>query len=136
MTLDDIYELFMWDEKYTHEEYKARCTKGIEEAKKYKYIYPFIQPIIPQKSKSIWEPCSVVVASKGDEELTPYLFLLLEWLQDLNWPGAETIFNRLTKMPFSILKQDYDLCKTLAKQRNDIPWLMCLENLEKVSSDS
>ncbi len=50
MTLDDIYELFMWDESYTEEEYNAREAIGIAEAKKYKYLYPFIQPIIPKKA--------------------------------------------------------------------------------------
>lgn len=131
MTLDEIYESFIWDESYTDEEYELRCTEGINEAKKYKYIYPFIQPVIPQKSKWVWSDCAIVVASKTDEELAPYLFLLFSWLKDINWPGAETIFERLAEMPFSMLEQDYNLCKHLAEQSNDTPWLMSLEALER-----
>ena len=131
MTLDEIYELFIWDELYTDEEYEARCAKGINEAKKYKYIYPFIQPVIPEKSKWIWEPCAKVVASKTDEELVPYLFLLLEWLKDINWPGAQIIFDRLTEIPFSILEGNYNLCKRQAEHENDTMWLMALKAFEK-----
>lgn len=29
--------------------------------------------------------------------MQPYLFDLLDWLQDLNWPGAYTIYERLLK---------------------------------------
>lgn len=32
---------------------------------------------------------------KSDEELEPYLISLFEWVQDMNWPGATLIFNRL-----------------------------------------
>ena len=80
MTLDEIYESFIWDASYTVEEYESKISVGINEAKKYKYLYPFIQPVIPEKSKSIWEPCAKVIALKSDEELKPYLCLLFEWL--------------------------------------------------------
>ncbi len=51
MTLDEIYESFIWDASYTDEEYESKIAFGINEAKKYKYLYPFIQPVIPEKSK-------------------------------------------------------------------------------------
>ena len=68
MTLDEIYESFIWDSSYTDEEYESKISVGINEAKKYKYLYPFIQPIIPEKSKCIWEPCARIVALKTDDE--------------------------------------------------------------------
>ena len=111
MTLDEIYESFIWDASYTNEEYESKIAIGINEAKNYKYLYPFIQPLIPGKSKCIWEPCARIVALKSDEELKPYLYLLFEWLQDLNWPGAYVIFDRLLKMPFSLLENELKHCK-------------------------
>lgn len=131
MTLDEIYESFSWDASYTNEEYESKIAIGINEAKNYKYIYPFIQPLIPGKSKCIWEPCARIVALKSDEELKPYLYLLFEWLQDLNWPGAYVIFDRLLKMPFSLLEDELEHCKWRAEKENDESWLMALEDFSK-----
>ncbi len=135
MTLDEIYESFIWDASYTNEEYESKITVGINEAKKYKYLYPFIQPLIPVESKIIWGPCARVIASKSDEELKPYLYLLFEWLQDLNWPGACVIFDRLLKMPFSLLENELNYCKHRAEKDNDQLWLRALEDLYERISD-
>ena len=35
MTLDEIYESFIWDSSYTDEEYESKISVGINEAKKY-----------------------------------------------------------------------------------------------------
>lgn len=131
MTLDEIYESFIWDSSYTDEEYESKISAGINEAKSYKYLYPFIQPIIPEGPKCIWEPCARVIALKTDDELKPYLPLLFEWLQDLNWPGAFTIFDRLLKMPYSLLKDDLNHCKLRAEEEKDKLWLMALEHFLK-----
>lgn len=131
MTLDEIYESFIWEASYTVEEYESKISVGINEAKNYKYLYPFIQPVIPEKSKSIWEPCAKVIALKSDEELKPYLCLLFEWLQDLNWPGAYIIFDRLLKMPLTLLEDELNDCKCQAEKNNDELWLMALEDFSK-----
>ena len=94
-SIDEIYDLFMWDNQLSNEENEAKAQKGIEAAKQIKNLFPFMRPIVvpPKKSKSVWEPCAKVVAMRSDEELLPYIFLLLEWVQDLNWPGAEIIYD-------------------------------------------
>ncbi|MBR2343852.1 MAG: DUF5071 domain-containing protein [Clostridia bacterium] len=71
--------------------------KGISLARNTETIVPFIQPLTPRHSKNVWENCAVIIAEKSDEILNPYLVQLLEWLQDLNWPGAFCILNRLQK---------------------------------------
>ena len=114
---------------YTNEEYEAKIAIGINEAKKYKYLYPFIQPAIP--GKIIWEPCARVIALKSDEELKPYLYLLFEWLQDLNWPGAYIVFDRLLKMPYALLESELDFCKIRAEKEKDELWLMALDDFSK-----
>ena len=133
MTLDEIYDSFIWDESYTDEEYEAKISVGINEARKFKYLYPFIQPVIP--GKVIWEPCARVLALKSDEELEPYLLLLFEWLQDVNWPGGWTIYDRLLKMSFSMLKETYDYCVWRATKESDDLWLSILEDLKKEIMD-
>ncbi|MBP3435490.1 MAG: DUF5071 domain-containing protein [Clostridia bacterium] len=132
MTTDEIYTSFLWDESYTEEEYEAKIAAGIQEIRNCKYIYPFILPCVtPENSKSIWEPCATGIALRSNEELEPYLLLLFEWLQDINWPGAITIFNRLLQMPFSMLESDYTYTRHRAEQENDTLWLATLDNFDK-----
>ena len=132
LTIDDIYDLFTWDASYSEEEYNARVKKGIAEARKLRNLYPFIQPIIAgRNSKSAWEPCAVVVALKSDEELEPYINRLLEWLKDMNWPGAEIIFDRLSKVPIEKMKENLAFSILCAKRENDRSWLNTLEALQE-----
>lgn len=93
--------------------------QGINEAKKIKNLSVLIQPI---ESKSIWENCAKVLASKKDEELNIYLIDLLKWLQDMNWPGANIIYNRLKHIPINQIEMAYKFCLCLAKQTEDIVW--------------
>lgn len=103
-------------------------TKGIEEAKKIKHLSVLIMPI---ESKSIWENCAKVLISKNDEELKLYLFELFNWLQDMNWPGAYLIYNRLKCMPFKDLEHAYSVCLEKAKKTNDNPWIQALKDFRK-----
>lgn len=133
LNIDEIYELFTWDASYSEEEYDARVARGIAEARKLRNIYPFIQPIIAgdKSSKSVWEPCAKVVALKSDEELDNYLYLLLEWLQDMNWPGAEIMFDRLSRIPAEKIEPKIDYCIHRAKREDDEIWLSTLEALKE-----
>ena len=118
-TIDEIYDLFIWDSNYSDEEYRNREKKGIDEAIKLKNLFPFIQPIIvpTDKSKSVWGSCAKVISLKTDEELEPFLYLLFEWLQDMNWPGAFIIFDRLSKIPYSTLKPSLEFSIEQAKRK-------------------
>ena len=132
LTIDDIYDLFAWDASFSNEEYNARVERGIAEARKLRNIYPFIQPIVAgRNSKSIWEPCAKVVALKSDEELQDYMYLLLEWLQDMNWPGAEIIFERLSQIPYVKIQDYVEFSIHRAKREQDEIWLDTLEALKE-----
>ena len=105
-SIDEIYNLFMCDNQLSNEENEAKTQKGIDVAKQIQNLFPFMQPIVipPEKSKMVWEPCAKVVAMRSDKELEPFLFMLLEWIQDLNWPGAMIIYNRLTQIPYNTIE--------------------------------
>ena len=47
--------------------------------------------------KNTWNNCALILAEKKDSELEPYLYELIEWLEDFDYPGAECIFERLEK---------------------------------------
>ena len=103
-------------------------TKGIEEAKKIKHLSVLIMPI---ESKSIWENCAKVLISKNDEELKLYLFELFNWFQDMNWPGAYLIYDRLKCIPFHDLEFAYSFSLKQAKKTNDYPWVQALNDFKK-----
>ena len=73
-------------------------SKGISLAKNIETILPFIQPLTPKHNKNVWENCAVIISEQSDEKIRPHLIELLEWLQDMNWPGAFCILERLQKI--------------------------------------
>lgn len=68
--------------------------RGLKAAHTINDLSIFLQPD-EFGNKLIWEQCATILAEKSDEKLEPYLAGLLEWLQDMNWPGATIILNRL-----------------------------------------
>ncbi len=96
---------------------------GIELAKSNKDIKPFIQPLTPKHNKNVWGNCAIIVSTKSDGELDPYLIELLEWIQDLNWPGAFCIFDRLQKYSDNCtINSAINICLDRAKSSNDESW--------------
>ena len=71
--------------------------QGISLARNIETITPFMQPMTKEHNKNVWENCAKIISEKSDEKLRPYLVELLEWLQDMNWPGAFCILDRLQK---------------------------------------
>lgn len=108
--------------------------KGISLAKNIKTIIPFIQPLTPKYNKNVWGNCAVILAEKSDEELKPHLIELLEWLQDMNWPGAFRILDRLQKYSDNnSIHNAINICIEKAKGCNDEVWE---ENLNVIHSDT
>ena len=132
-SIDEIYDLFVCDAQLSDEEYDARVQKGIDAAKQIKNLFPFMQPIIlpPEKSKSVWEPCATVIVMRSDEELQPFIFQLLQWIADPNWPGALLIYNRLTQMQYTSIESALHFSRTRAERENDSGWLSMLDDLNQ-----
>lgn len=97
--------------------------KGIALARSTETIIPFIQPLTPKHNKNVWENCAVIIAEKSDEKLEPYLTELLEWLQDMNWPGAFRIMDRLQKYSDDAsLRSAVNSCIAKARECGDEVW--------------
>ncbi|MDY3766698.1 MAG: DUF5071 domain-containing protein [Lachnospiraceae bacterium] len=88
--IDDIMDLLDWNNSTEKQE------EGIKLACDVKCISVFLQPGAPY-GKNIWDNCAIILSKKTDDELRPYLIELLEWLQDMNWPGAFCILDRMQK---------------------------------------
>lgn len=87
--IDEIMYLIDW--KRNEQEQKI----GIEMAREVSCLKAFFRPIGPAYSKSVWDNCAIIICAHSDEELEPYIIEMLLWLEDLNWPGAEMIQQRL-----------------------------------------
>lgn len=97
--------------------------EGISLARNIETIIPFIQPLTPKHNKNVWDNCAVIIAEKNDEKIEPHLAELLEWLQDMNWPGAFCILDRLKNYSdktsiFSAIS----ICLQRAQDCNDEIW--------------
>lgn len=64
--------------------------------------------------------------------MTPYLIELLEWLQDLNWPEALTIAERLKIFSGEKLKDAFITCFNRAVEANNDDGLIWLDYLSEL----
>ena len=93
-------------------------------AKNVRTIIPFIQPLTPDYNKNVWENCAIIISEESDEKLKPHLVELLEWLQDMNWPGAFCILNRLQAYcEIDSLDEILEVCFKKAEDDNDENWI-------------
>ena len=118
INIDEIMNMLDWNNS---DEIQL---KGIELAQEVKSINVFILPANPGNTKNVWENCAKILASKSDEILKPYLSRLLQWLEDLNWPGAAIILERLKN--YSDTKRLSIIIKEFVKKAvaiNDKMWL-------------
>ena len=68
-----------------------------------------------------------IIYNFTDEKIKPYLYQLLEWLQDLNWPGALIIAERLKNYDNkNEIEKNVDII--INKHSNDKIWI---KNIKK-----
>ncbi|NLG26179.1 MAG: DUF5071 domain-containing protein, partial [Clostridiales bacterium] len=70
-----------------------------------------------------WDNCATLICELSDERLEALIPRLLVWLQDLNWPGACAIRNRLMALPISMLKRPLEITALYADLMNDDMWI-------------
>lgn len=88
--------------------------------------------ITPPASPSVWEQCAIILSEKTDDELAPYLTSILQWLYDLNWPGALTILNRLKNFSGKQLKKSFIDSVVRAINSHDEEDMMWLDYLSEL----
>ena len=121
--ITNIYRLIDWNSPIEDQK------KGILYAQEIKDISCFIQPMDCQYNKSIWENCAMIISHRTNEELEPYIIPLLEWLQDMNWPGANIICERLKKISIDFIFKPMSYVIMRASEKDDKEWLYNLREL-------
>ena len=83
--------------------------------------------ITPTSDKSIWNTCAKILIELKYEIIKKNLPHILEYYQDINWPGADVITRYLTNIP----KEDLIVAITevLPLAANDDFWLFGLVSL-------
>lgn len=99
--INEIYKMLNWKSRFGDQ------LQGIKLARNLDDLSLLILPCANGESKGIWENCARVLYEMSDERLEKYLPSLLEWLQDLNWPGALIILDRLVVFSGKKLKTPF-----------------------------
>lgn len=85
--------------------------------------------LLEEKGSALWEECSVILSLIRFDKVLPNFDLLLEWYQDINWPGAiritEVIKYHRSEIDIEIIEGTI----RKAKDVNDYSWLTYLKFL-------
>ncbi len=115
--IEYIMDLIDWNNSESNQ------LKGIKMADEVENLDVFLQPCDERYSKNVWNNCALILSKKSDKKLQPYLTELFEWLQDLNWPGAICILERLINYTDSdSFEPIYNQCIQTAKSQGDEIW--------------
>ena len=126
--IDYIMDLMDWNRSENDQ------AKGLELAKNVQNFNVFLQPCSKKHNINVWDNCAKIISQKTDEELIPYLTKLFEWLQDLNWPGALIILDRLNHYRDSVaFNPPYNECMKRAVLLEDEIWE---ENLKLIKRET
>lgn len=128
VNIDYIMDLLDWNNSIEKQE------QGIALAKDVKCINVFLQPGCYKYGKNVWDNCAKILSARSNEELSPYMIELMEWLQDMTWPGAFCIFDRLKGMVNEQLFQySYTICLKCARALDDETWESNLKMLHEAN---
>lgn len=117
INIDYIMSLIDWNKSIDEQ------LNGIKMAENVENFNVFLQPCNKNYNKNVWDNCARILSKRTDEELTPYLVELLKWLQDLNWPGALCILDRLQEyQDDTSFGRAFDTCIKYAQTLEDEVW--------------
>lgn len=121
--INSVYKMLNWNNS------PEIRLEGIRLAKEMNDLSLLIKP---PADPSVWECCAQILCEKSDSVLEPYLNRLLEWLQDLNWPGALLILDRLKVFSGEEFKKIFIECFDYAINLNNEEGLMWLDYLSEL----
>lgn len=91
--------------------------------------------IYMSEDKYEWANRARIVCIQNDKALERYVPRMLEWLKDINWPGAELMYERLEKMQGRYVDRDIENAIRWAKEDRHDRWLRALYGLKKDRTD-
>lgn len=83
----------------------------------------------PRCIKCYWDNAATVLKKIGYPRIEPIIPGLLEWLQDLNWPGAQTVVDIFRDIDNDVLKPYIRDALIRADDEDDEMWIYWLKYL-------
>lgn len=77
--------------------------------------------------KIFWQVEAEILYKRGYPKIKDILNSLFEWLQDLNWPGSDTIINLLMEVPNAEFMKAMEYSLKRASQLQDLEWIYNLK---------
>ena len=90
--------------------------------------------ILPQEGKKYWENCAKILIQLDDDKFIQLFPKILEWFQDLNWPGGNIILDRVNKMSNDVIEGFVLQCIDEAILKNDLMWIKFLLWLDNIKT--
>jgi len=85
--------------------------------------------ILPDRCKPIYPFCATIISCAPRKYLEYHAADLMEWFQDLNWPGADIIADVLRSLPQRVLDDALAKARALAELKGDEEWLWGLDQV-------
>ncbi|MGM9647828.1 MAG: DUF5071 domain-containing protein [Eubacteriales bacterium] len=124
--INDIYQMLNCHSRLEDQ------LQGIKLAREIDDLSLLIIPYADGESKALWDNCAKALFELSDDRLEPHLPSLLEWIQDINWPGALIILNRLKVFAGKKLRNPFIDRVTYVSSLNNEEGLMWLDYLSEL----
>lgn len=85
-----------------------------------------IQPL----GKDCWENAALILSKIGTPRVNTNIPELIEWLKDMNWPGAVTVLQLLSTVDDEVLKPHIRHSLESALLDDDIIWFEAIKQLQ------
>lgn len=93
------------------------------------FVYQFLNIKDLKVDMKYWDKCADVLIYRGHKKIKDVEFLMLSWLQDLNWIGSIKIFKYFMALDVNELNDPFMDAFELAYLQNDLEWAINLWNL-------
>lgn len=90
--------------------------------------FDYLKLMQPIQGKNYWENCAKILCGLDKGKMSQYIPAMLEWLQDLNWPGAVRVLIHLKSFPNEIIKKPLEDDVYRAVEAKDDEWLYGLSS--------
>ena len=79
--------------------------------------------VMPSAGKNFWENSAKALTMMGRPRIDPVLPKLMEWLRDMNWPGAGIVLEFLNSQQHHSIQKFLGDAKNQAESEQDDEWL-------------
>jgi len=84
--------------------------------------YDVAELILPAREKGLFQRCAFIISKMPIDFIAKHAVELMEWLQDLNWPGVDEIFVALSQLPEDELNVAVNKSLEIARNTQDEEW--------------